>query len=145
MIEQIQPQEYRVLYTDGDNIVDNGKPTTTLAQLQADFPLPNWAFLLPNDVPENWQDMTIVDGALVLATAEVIETRRVTRLATDTEAANSNRKADYTLLTDPAWLEIQEDWARSQPDNPKCVAWIAKKDAIRLAHPKPTTTQQEAE
>lgn len=69
-------KEYRIFYTEGNEIKDNGTRLGTLEILQNDFPGENWAIILVDEVPENWQDMTIENGELVPALPGIIKQRQ---------------------------------------------------------------------
>lgn len=136
-MEQNEIKEYRILYVEDDEIKNNGTRWDTLQQLQADFPGPEWAIIPVDEVPENWRDMTVVDGALVPASAEVIEARRVARLAQDTEAVRAARESRYRAETDALMLDAIEAYAAAHPDDSAFAEWLAAKERIRQELPKP--------
>lgn len=69
-------KEYRIFYTEGNLIKDNGIRLGTLEMLQNDFPDENWAIIPVEEVPDNWREMTIENRKLVTASAETIKQRQ---------------------------------------------------------------------
>ena len=69
-------KEYRIFYAEENLIKDNGTRFGTLKMLQNDFPGENWAIIPVEEVPDNWQEMTIENRKLVTASDEITERRR---------------------------------------------------------------------
>lgn len=88
-------KEYRIFYMDGNAIKDNGTRLGTLEMLENDFPGENWAIILADEVPENWQDMTIENGELVPASTEVMEQRQ--QIETEQKAFILRERRDRLL------------------------------------------------
>ena len=136
-MDQNEIKEYRILYAEDGEIKDNGTRWDTISQLLADFPGPEWAIIPADEVPENWRDMTVVDGALVPALAEVIETRRTIRYAAELEAVRTERESRYRAESDELMFDAIEAYAAAHPDDPAFAAWLAAKERIRQELPKP--------
>ena len=134
---QNEIKKYRILYAKDGEIKDNGTRWGMPEQLKADFPGPQWAIIPADEVPENWRDMAVVSGELVPAPAEVIEARRVARLAQDTEAVRAARESRYRAETDELMQDAIEAYAAAHPDDPAFAAWLAAKERIRQELPKP--------
>ncbi len=88
-------KEYRIFYMDGNAIKDNGTRLGTLEMLENDFPGEDWAIILADEVPENWQDMTIENGELVPASTEVMEQRQ--QIETEQKAFILRERRDRLL------------------------------------------------
>ena len=69
-------KEYRIFYAEENLIKDNGTRFGTLKMLQNDFPGENWAIIPVEEVPDNWQELTIENRKLVTASDEITERRR---------------------------------------------------------------------
>ena len=130
-------QQYCTLVAENKTIRINGIFTSTLAQLQADFPNSNWAILPLDELPENWHEMTIVDKKLVPATPEVIAERQALKLTADTESVRVARESRYKSDTDPLMVSVIEEFAKANPDNEACKAWLSAKETVKAELPKP--------
>ena len=69
-------KEYRIFYAEKNLIKDNGTRFGTLKMLQNDFPGENWAIIPVEEVPDNWQELTIENRKFVTASDEITERRR---------------------------------------------------------------------
>lgn len=136
-MEQNEIKEYRLLYIDGGEIKDNGSRWGTFEQIKADLPDPGWAIIPADEVPENWPDMTIVDGMPVAAPAEVLEARQKTRIIVEAETVRVARESRYQAETDALMYDAIEAYALAHSDDPAFAAWISAKDRIRQKLPKP--------
>lgn len=88
-------KEYRIFYTEGNEIKDNGTRLGTLEILQNDFPGENWAIILVDEVPENWREMTIENGKLVQAFPKIIKQRQ--QIENEQKAALLREQRDRLL------------------------------------------------
>lgn len=136
-MEQNEIKEYRILYAEDGEIKDNGTRWGTWEMLKADFPGPEWAIIPADEVPENWREMTVVDGALVPAPTEVKEARRTARYAAELEAIRTTRESRYRAETDYLMQDAIEAYAMAHPEDPAFAAWLAAKERIRQELPKP--------
>lgn len=136
-------KEYRLLYIEGDDIKDNGTRWGMPEQLKADFPGPQWAIIPADEVPENWPDMSVVNGELVPASAEVQEARWTTRYAAELEAVRAARESRYRAETDELMQDAIEAYAVAHPNDPVFAVWLEAKNRIRRELPKPTLAEQE--
>lgn len=142
-METNEIKEYRILYSEGDEIKDNGTRWETFDQLREDFPGPRWAIIPVNEVPENWRDMTIVDGKLVSVSAEILEARKAARQAAELEAIRAARESRYRAETDPIMLDAIEAYAVAHPEDKTFASWLSAKNAIRAQLPKPIIKDNE--
>lgn len=139
-MEQSEIKKYRLLYVEGDEIKDNGTRWGTLEQLRADFPGDDgrrWAIFPAEEVPENWPEMTIADGGLVAAPAEVLEARHGARQQAERETVRAARESRYRAETDALMYDAMEAYAMAHPEDPAFAAWLEAKDRIRQELPKP--------
>ena len=136
----MQEQEYKTLYTEGNQIIDNGSQFGTLEQVQTNFPDPNWVMTPLDELPENWHEMTIVNRQLVPATPEVIAERQALKLVAEAKDVEVRREQRYRAETDPIMVEVIEVYAMAHPECPMCVKWLEAKQVIKTAIPKPTTS-----
>lgn len=139
----IDNKAYRIFYTEGDKIKDNGTRLGTLEMLRADFPGSDWAIVPDDSVPDDWREMTIVDGGLVPASAEVVEMRRSARQAAKIEAVRAARESRYRTESDATLYDSLEAFARNHPEYTEFAEWIAAKDRIRTEIAKPETLNLE--
>ncbi len=100
------------------------------------FPPPNCAIVLESELPDNWQDMTIVNGKLVEATADVIATRRQVRIEEEIESVRTSRKIRYENETDTLMIDAIEEFARTHPEYSVFKRWLDAKNKIREDLPK---------
>ncbi len=128
---------YHVLILDGDKLIHNAIFWDTKSQLAANFPPPNCAIVLESELPDNWQDMTIVNGRLVEATADVIATRRQVRMDVKIELIRTSRKMRYENETDILMIDAIEEFARAHPEYSVFKQWLDAKAKIREDLPKP--------
>lgn len=68
-------KEYRIFHVEENLIKDNGTRFGTMEMLQNDFPGENWAIIPVDEVPDNWQDMTIKNRNLVPSLLKIIKQR----------------------------------------------------------------------
>ncbi len=130
-------QYYQALYTEGNQIFENGTQFGTLEQIQANLPGDNYAIIPIGELPENWHEMTIVDKQLVPVTAEVIAERQALKLIQETEAVRTARELRYKSDTDPLMVYVVEEFAKANPDNEVCKAWLQAKATVKAQLPKP--------
>ena len=130
-------KQYKLLYTKGNQIFDNGLMFDTLENLKANFHKPNWVIVPIDDLPENWHEMTIVNKELVAATPEVLAERKALKLAHDTEAVRTARELRYKSDADPLMIHVVEAFAEANPDNEACKAWLLAKATVKAKLPKP--------
>lgn len=138
-MKQNEIKEYRLLYVENGEVRDNGIRWGTLEQLQSDFPGDDerqWAMIPADGVSENWQEMTIEDGKLVPAPAEVLEARHVARQQAEAEAVRAARESRYRTETDALMYDAVEAYAIAHPDDPAFAAWLQAKNRIRRELPK---------
>ena len=88
-------KEYRIFYAEKNLIKDNGTRFGTLKMLQNDFPGENWAIIPVEEVPDNWQEMTIENRKLVTASDEIMEQRQC--IETEQKAALIRKQRDRLL------------------------------------------------
>lgn len=139
-MEQNEVKEYRLLYVQGGEIKDNGSRYGTPERLRADFPDTDqrtWTIIPADEVPANWREMTVEDGMLVPASAEVILLRQAARVAAETEAVRAARESRYRSETDRLLYDALEAWAAAHAEEPAFAAWLEAKDRIRQELPKP--------
>ena len=130
-------QKFYTLVAENNTIRINGTFTSTLEQLQADFAAPNWVIIPIDELPEDWHEMTIVNRQLVPATPEVIAERKALKLKQDTEAVRTARALRYKSDTDPLMIHVVEAFAKANPDNEACKAWLLAKATVKAQLPKP--------
>lgn len=127
--------EYAIFFQKGDAIHYNGTRTGAIEMLRTDFPA---AAIIPvEEVPENWPDMTVENGQLIPAPADVLEARREAENTQKTEAVRSAREARYRTETDPMLFDAMEAYAQAHPEEPAFADWLAAKNLIREELPKP--------
>lgn len=93
--------------------------------------------IISGEIPQNWQDMTVENGELVPASDEVLAARETARQAAETEAVRSAREARYWAETDPMLFDAMEAYALAHPEDAAFADWLAAKEEIRAAIPKP--------
>lgn len=81
--------EFATFIQDGDFIVDNGTRVGTIEIIREC--LPEAAIIPVDEVPGNWRDMTVQDGRLVLASAEVLDVRRTAENVRKAEILRTER------------------------------------------------------
>lgn len=128
-------QKYTVFLMEGIRIVHNGTRYEPLEVLRAD--LPEAAIIPVEEVPENWPDMTVENGQLVPAPADVLEARREAENARKAEAVRSARETRYRTETDPMLFDAMEAYSQAHPEEPAFADWLAAKNLIREELPKP--------
>jgi len=122
-------QEYQTLYTEDNQIIDNGTTFGTLEDVQQRFPDPNWVILPMDELPENWHDMTIVNRQLVPASKAVIAKRKALKLIADKERTRATKQARFANETDSLLFDAIEEFAKANPDF--FTTWLTAKAQIR--------------
>lgn len=107
-------QEYVIFLKEEDAIHNNGTRFGTFDMLRADFPQ---AAIIPADeMPENWPDMTVENGQLVPASAEVLEARRKAENTRKAEVLRAERDGllaetdKYMILDSPISEKEREQY-----------------------------------
>lgn len=67
------------------------------------------AFIEVGSEPADWQNMNVVGGELVRASAEQIAEREATAAAAYNERQRALRQAEYRAITDPQVIELLAD------------------------------------
>ena len=112
----VEIKEYAIFFVEGEELRDNGTRWGTLEMLRADFP--DGAVIPVEEVPENWPDMTVENGELIPAPAEVLEARREAEKVRKAEALRAERdgrlaETDKYLIPDFPISEQQREQYRA--------------------------------
>lgn len=95
-------------YTEKEGVITDGG-----TQWLSNVDIANWpketALVEVGREPDNWQDMNVVNGELVRASAEVIASREAKAREAYNERQRALREAEYRAVTDPRVIEMLAD------------------------------------
>ena len=106
-------KEYRIFHVEENLIKDNGTRFGTMEMLQNDFPGENWAIIPVDEVPDNWQDMTIKNRNLVPSLLKIIKQRNQIE---DEQKAILIREKRNKLLYEREQYRLYRQYLRDLPE-----------------------------
>ncbi len=124
-----EPAEYAILIQDGNRIKYNGTRFDAIERLHTDFATIDVAIIPAAEVPENWAEMSVKDGALVPASEEVIAARKETAKEAHNADMDRLRQVAYVEEADPLFFQ----WQRKEATEEE---YRDKVQEIRKRYPK---------